>query len=76
MYEVDLAANPRVIFPRDAAARMLEEFASSPLVPASREGKDAILRQDPLETVQLMFRLRARDYYEKVRVVDQPEPMR
>lgn len=76
VFEVDLAAHPRVIFPRDAAARMLEEYASSPLVPASREGKDAILRQDPLETVGLMFRLRARSYYEKVRVVDQPEPMR
>ncbi|MDP1662141.1 MAG: hypothetical protein Q8L55_09525 [Phycisphaerales bacterium] len=76
VFEVDLAARPRVIFPRDAAARMLEEYASSPLVPASREGKDAILRQDPLETVGLMFRLRARSYYETVHVVDQPEPMR
>ena len=76
VYELDLTTKPRVLFPREAAARMLEEFSSSPLIPASQEGKDAILRQDPLETVQLMFRLRARDYYDKVRVIDQPEPMR
>jgi hypothetical protein len=76
VFEVDLGAHPKVIFPREAASRMLEEFASSPLIPASREGKDAILRQDPVETVQLMFRLRARDYYDKVKVIDQPEPMR
>ena len=76
VYELDLSARPRVLFPREATARMLEEYASSPLVPASHEGKDAILRQDPVDTVALMFRLRARDYYDKVRVIDQPEPMR
>lgn len=76
VYELDLTTKPRVLFPREAASRMIEEFAASPLIPASQEGKDAILRQDPLETVQLMFRLRARDYYDKVRVIDQPEPMK
>jgi hypothetical protein len=55
---------------------MMEEYAGSPLVPASREARDALLRQDPLDLVQLMFRLRARSYYDKVRVLDQPESMR
>jgi len=76
VYEVDLTAKPRIVFPREAVSRMLEEYASNPLVPASREGKDAILRQDPAETVQMMFKLRAREFYDKVRVVDQPESMR
>lgn len=78
VFELDLTRDPppRVLFPRDAAAKMLEEYSSSPLVPASREEKDALLRHDPLELVQLMFRLRARSYYDKVRVLDQPEPMR
>lgn len=76
VFELDLSAEPNVIIPRDLVKKLLDEYASNPLIPASREGKDEILKQPAVRTLDLMFRLKARDYYDKVKVIDQPEPMR
>jgi hypothetical protein len=76
VYELDLSDNPRVAFPRQFVRQMLEQYAASPLVPTDRLERDALLRQPPVKHVDLMFRLQARDYYDKVQVIDTPAPMR
>jgi hypothetical protein len=72
VYEVDLNANPRLIIPRETIRRMLDKHSTHPLVPITREGREAIERKSPAEILDLMFRLQAREFYKDVQVVDPP----
>ena len=74
VYEVNLKDNPRILISRDTIARLLEKYANHPLVPITREGREAIYRKPPAEILDLMFRLQAREYYQNVEVLDQPRP--
>lgn len=76
VYEIDLAAHPRVVIPREIAKRMLESRAGNPLIPITREGREAILRRPPLEILDLMFKLQAREFYKDVEVIDLPASIR
>lgn len=72
VYEVDLKRPPRMDVPRAAMEAAMDANLGNPLVPATREGRDAILAKPFVEQLDLLFRLRARDQYGKVRVLDQP----
>lgn len=72
VYEIDLEARPRVVVRRDTITRLLEQNAGHPLVPVTREGRESWYRKDPLEILELMFRLQARNLYDQVQVLDQP----
>ncbi|MCC6322542.1 MAG: hypothetical protein IT438_14025 [Phycisphaerales bacterium] len=72
VYEVDLKDKPRLTIPRETISKMLAAFSGHPLVPVTREGREAILRKPAVEVLDLMFRLQARDYYGQVDVIDQP----
>jgi hypothetical protein len=76
VYEIDLARSPRVVIPPEAITALLERYADHPAMPTTREGKDALFRRNPVEVLDLMFRVRARDLYPMVKVIDQPEPVR
>jgi hypothetical protein len=76
VFELDLANPPSLSIPRPVMERALERYAGNPLIPASREGREAILRQGPVEQLDLLFRLRAREFYGSVRVQGQPESIR
>jgi hypothetical protein len=76
LYEVDLRNPPRMLVPRETIERLLTRYADSPLVPATREGRDALFRRRPEQIVELMFSLRARELYPEVQVLDHPESMR
>lgn len=76
VYEIDLDARPRVIIDRDTIRRLIEQHAASPLVPNSREGREALLRAPDHEVLDLMFRLQARDFYDQVRVLSDPPALR
>lgn len=75
VFEVDLTRPPPMTVPRDAMSRVLEQYAGHPLVPGASEGRDAILRQTPVEQLNLLFQLKARDSYGLVKVQGQPESM-
>lgn len=74
--ELDLARPPRVIVPRETMERAMARFAQNPEVPASREARDALLRRPGLEQLDLLFRLRAREFYPEVDVQGLPESLR
>lgn len=74
VYETDLKANPRLIISRQTVLDMLEKHSGHPLVPITREGREAILRKSPVDVLDLMFKLQAREYYGQVEVLDQPKP--
>lgn len=76
VYEVNLADNPRVEVPREVIQAIIDRYADNPLIPATREGRDQLFRQSGPEILRLLFRLRARDLYPMVRVLDQPVGVR
>ncbi len=75
VYEVDLDDPPRILIRRDTVTRLLQFGAGSPQVPVTQEGRDAIYREPPSKILELMFRLKARDLYGEVQVIDQPKAM-
>jgi len=76
VYETNLADRPRLTIPREAVLKMLEANSGHPLVPVTREGREAILRKPATEILDLMFRLQARETYGQVEVIDQPRSMK
>ncbi len=76
VYEVDLNHPPRMDVPRAAVEAAMEANAGHPLVPATREGRDAVLGRPFVEQLDYLFRLRARDQYARVRLLDQPRSVR
>ena len=76
VFEVDLSEKPRVVIPREAMIRLMEENVGHPLIPQAKEGRDALLRQSPTEQLDLIFRLQARDLYSQIQVLDMPGAVR
>ncbi len=76
VYEIDMIDQPRVrIAPRDIQDFLLA-FRDDPRVPQTPEGRQAMISGDPLDVLRLMFQLKARDYYSKVRVLDDPDVLK
>jgi hypothetical protein len=76
VFEIDLSDPPRMRIDRATIDRLIQRYAGSDLIPTTREGRDALYRKPPAQILELMFRLRARELYEEVRVLDQPRSMR
>ncbi len=76
VYEVDLAKPPRLEIPREVITSLLDRFNGHPALPTGREGREAVYRLSPREQLDLLFRVRARDLYPQVRVLEQPESLR
>lgn len=76
VYEVDLAEKPRLVIPREAIDTLIEKHAGHPLIPITKEGRDALYRKDPAHILDLIFRLQARDLYPQVQVLDLPGSVR
>jgi len=72
VYELDLNDPPRIEIERETVERFLREYADHPLVPETREGREAFHRKSAVETLDAMFRVRARDFYGEVKVIDDP----
>jgi len=76
VYEVDLSERPRVIVAREAMERLMADNVGHPLVPVTKEGRDALLRKSPIDQLDLIFRLQARELYSQVQVLDMPGSIR
>ncbi len=75
VYEIDLADPPRVIIPREAVEKLLAKYPDHPLIPTSRDGREAFIASPPQTILDVMFRVRARELYSEIKVVDQPRSM-
>jgi len=76
VFEVDLADPPRMMIDRDAITALINRYASDALIPATREGREALYRKPPSQILDLMFRVRARDFYGSVQVMSDPRSMK
>lgn len=73
--EVDLGDPPRIKIQHDTIAKLMERYSDSPLIPATREGREAMYRKRPVQILAIMFQLQARDLYPEVRIIDHPGSM-
>ena len=76
VYEVDLRRSPRILIDRETIDTLVARYAENPLIPTTREGRDAFKRRTPAEILGVMFRVQARELYPEVRVVGHPESLR
>lgn len=76
VFEIDTENPPRVVIPRETVGKLIQRYAGSALMPATQEGRDALYRKPAMEILDLMFRLKARDLYAEVQVIDQPRSMK
>lgn len=72
VYEMDLAESPRVVIDRDTVERLMTAYGGDPLIPHTREGRDAFHNLPPAEILAIMFRLQAREFYGEVKVLGNP----
>lgn len=76
VFELDLDASPRLIIPRETVVKLLEKYAGRDGIPLGEEGREVFLRRRPAEIMDTMFRLRARELYAEVKVLDSPPALR
>lgn len=73
VYEIDFRRPPtRIHVSPETIRELLETYGSSKLIPADSAGRTRLFRADPLEIVDLMFQLKARDLYAKIEVRSEP----
>jgi hypothetical protein len=76
VYEVDLKDPPRIVIPRETITQLIENYKADPRMPRTPEEQATLYRSSPTKVLDLMFRVRARELYEQVQVIDQPRSMR
>lgn len=72
VYELDLQDPPRVLIERDVVDRFMSDYAGAAGMPRTQTERREFYRKDPVEILELMFRLRARELYSDVRVLELP----
>ncbi|MGB0767944.1 MAG: hypothetical protein ACPGYV_09565 [Phycisphaeraceae bacterium] len=78
VYEVDLDTRPapRITIPNDKLRDFLSDYQSDDRVPRGRKEQSDWLRADGHEQLRLMFQLKAREYYQHVRIKSQIDSLR
>ncbi len=77
VYEVEPANKPRVVIPPDVINEFLAEYRTDPALAdyVGREGERAFKRLEGHEQLNAMFEARARKFYDKVIIRDEPQPL-
>jgi hypothetical protein len=73
---LDTDPKPRVTIPRDELRNFLKDFQEDDRIPRGKREQEDWLRSDGYKQLELLFQLRARDYYKHVRVRSQIESLR
>ena len=76
LMEVNLQNPPRIRIKRETMEQLFAEHAGDPLIPATREAQEAMLRRPPHVQLDLIFRLRARNLYDQIQIIDKPDAMK
>ena len=75
VYEIDFRNPPSQIFIEPEHIReLLEKYGASPLIPTDSIGRTQIFQADPIDIVDLMFKLKASDLYSTHRGQQNPPP--
>lgn len=76
VYEIDLADPPRMVIDYETIRALYTKYAGHELLPKTRDGEEQLHHKRPEQILELMFRLRAREFYPKVQVLEDPVAMR
>ncbi|MEM0983014.1 MAG: hypothetical protein AAGI17_03585 [Planctomycetota bacterium] len=76
VWEVDLTNPPRIMVADEVIDDLVEEYADRPGVPRTEEAIRQLKRAPSARVLDLMFRLRAQEFYSEVRVLDHPASLR
>jgi hypothetical protein len=76
VYELDLSNPPPIRIDEKTRQDFLDAYRTSMLLPQTEDGRQALLDGEPVELLKLMFAHRAREFYGKVQVLKDPEPLR
>ena len=71
VFEIDFHRPPHVTVSADTIRSLIENYGSSKLIPLG-SARTAMFRAEPLEIVNLMFQLRARELYPEIMVQTEP----
>ena len=73
VYEIDFRDPPtRIHVEPDTIRDFLETYGADKRIPADSAGRTRLFRAEPLEIVDLMFELKARDFYSRIEVQSEP----
>ena len=75
VYELDLRDPPRLLIDRPTVERFMSDYAGAAGLPRTEEERREFYRNEPAEILELMFRLRARELYSEVRVLELPRSL-
>jgi hypothetical protein len=75
VYELDTANPPRLQVSRSTIEEMVTRYADSELIPAQRSERNALFSREPIDIVKLLFALKARELYDGIEVLGEPESL-
>lgn len=73
VYEIDFRSPPtRIHVSPETIRELTERYGADKRIPADSAGRTRLFRAEPLEIVDLMFQLKARDLYSRIEVQSEP----
>ncbi|MCB9837958.1 MAG: hypothetical protein H6813_01335 [Phycisphaeraceae bacterium] len=76
VFEVDLRNPPKLVVGKPAIDALLDGYGGRLGAPSSEEGRATFYRKPPEEILSMMFRLRARELYDDVEVLELPASLK
>jgi len=76
VFEVNLSSPPKMVIEKEAIDALLDGYGGRLGVPSSEEGRATFYRKPPVEILEMMYRLRARELYADVRVLEVPQSLK
>lgn len=76
VYEIDLDNPPKVLVARDAIMELFDRYGTSGMIPDTEREQAELASAPSIDIVRLMFRLRARDLYDRIEVLSEPTALR
>ena len=76
VFEIDLANPPAMSIERETIESLIRQYDGDIRFPATAEAQRELFDAAPEEVLALIFKLRARDYYAKVQVREDPTAMK
>ena len=72
VFAIDFNNPPKVSIDRRTIRQIIATYSTNSLIPTTAQGRDQMYRADPLDIVQLLFSLRARELYADIHVLTEP----
>ena len=72
VYEIDFDRPPKISIDAETIRTLIDGYGGEPLIPTSRSKRTAFFRADPLKVASIMFELRARELYPRIKVITEP----